>query len=568
MPHFKARVELPQIPDDMTLEEFMLDYSHKLRPVRPAGTPWLVVDKTGRKVGLDEIRTRTRGLEVGVKSQFGICEDDVVLIFSKNHIDYLICVWAMHRLLARVSLCNPTFTNSELGHQVRQTKPALIIAHADVLNTAIRGAREFGLSSDRVVVLTDDDHAKYPNQTTVDELIAKGLSLPNAPFTRKLHPGEGRKKIALLSPSSGTTGLPKVVALSHFGLIAGVLMVSSHQMSDAKYATWEERRYRPGDISLGVVPLYHIFGVLMSHVPLFCAITVVVVPKFVFKEMLNSIVKHEINLLTIVPPQAVMLSKDPIVRQYDLTSVRVITCGGASLSVGLTTQLAQLFPRAYIGQAYGQTEVTGGISMPSMSTKVGFFCGTLLPGIIARVVKSDGALAAHNEPGELHVKSPSVAVGYWGNEIATRETFMDGWARTGDLVMFNANEEIVYIDRLKEIIKVNGLQVSPAELEGCLHDHPMVADVCVVGLPNEKTGEVPLAFVVLTSDAALLSQEMMGTEKIKQELIQHVAANKTRYKHVARVEFIDSIPRNPSGKMLHHVLRDKALQMGRSDAKL
>ncbi|KAF8192656.1 amp dependent CoA ligase [Mycena galopus ATCC 62051] len=558
MSNFAGRGKLPpHIPDDITLEEFMLDYSHKLRPARPAGTPWLVEDKTGRKVELDEIRTRIRGLAVGVKSQFEIREDDVVLMFSKNHIDYLICVWAMHRLLASVSPCNPTLTAAELGHQLRQTKPALLIAHADVLDTALQAAREFGLSSEKVVVLTDD-YMNYPNHTTVNELIAKGLRLPDAPLRRRLHAGEGRKKTAYLAPSSGTTGRPKVVVLTHYGLIAEILMVSAHLMADAEYATWEARRYRPGDVSLGVIPLYHIFGILMFHAPLFCAMTVVIVPKFVFEEMLNSIVKYKINQLMIVPPQAVMLSKDPIVQRYDLSNVRGVTCGGASLSAGLTTRLAQIFPHAYIGQAYGQTEVTGGVSL-SGTSKVDYFCGTLLPGVVARVVKSDGVLAKHNEPGELYVKSPAAAVGYLGNDIATRETFVDGWIRTGDLVMFNAAEEIVYIDRLKEIIKVNGLQVSPAELEDCLHGHPMVADVCVVGVPNEQTGEVPLAFVVLSADT-LSSQKRTGAEKIKQDLIQHVAANKARYKHVAHIEFIDSIPKNPSGKILHHVLRDRALR--------
>ncbi|KAJ6544154.1 amp dependent CoA ligase [Mycena capillaripes] len=568
MPEFEGRGKLPRIPDDMTLEEFMLDYNHELRPTRPVGVPWLVVEKTGRKVDVDEIRTRTRGLEAGVRNKFGIGEDDVVFILSGNHIDYLICVWAMHRLLASVSPCNPTFTASELVYQLRQTKPSLIITHADALATALEGARQFGLSLERVVLLAEDSHAKHPSHLTVDDLIARGLSLPNPPLRRKLRAGESRKKIAFLSPSSGTTGLPKIIALSHFGLIAAVLMVSSHQMGDAEYATWEERRYRPGDVSLGLPPLYHIFGIMMFHVPLFCGITVVVVPKFAFNEMLKSIEKYKINQLTIVPPVAVLLTKDPLVQQYDLTSVRVITCGGAPLSVSLITELGKLIPRAYIGQAYGQTEVTGGISMPSMSQKVGLVCGSLLPGMVARVVKPDGSLANHNEPGELYVKSPSAANGYWENDVATRETFVDGWARTGDLVMLNAEEEIVYIDRLKEIIKVNGLQVSPADLEGCLLQHSKVADVCVVGIPNEKTGEVPLAFVVLTANAVSLSQGTTEAEKIKVELMQHVAANKARYKHVARIEFIPSIPKNPSGKTLRYVLRDRARQLGRSNPKL
>jgi len=144
--------------------------------------------------------------------------------------------------------------------------------------------------------------------------------------------------------------------------------------------------------------------------------------------MLKSIVRHKVNQLLVAPPQVVMLLKDPVVRQYDLTSVRMITCAGAPVSVAQIKQLAQLFPRAYIGQAYGQTEASGGISMPAISSKVNLFCGTLLPGIIAHVVKPDGSLANRDEPGELYVKTPAAAMRYWGDEIATRETFIDGSA--------------------------------------------------------------------------------------------------------------------------------------------
>ncbi|KAK7044472.1 acetyl-CoA synthetase-like protein [Favolaschia claudopus] len=563
MTTFEGRGELPHIPDDITLEEFILDYSHPFRPTRPPGSPWLVVDLTGRKVGLEELRTRTRGFAAGVQTQFGIREDDVVLMFSRNHIDYHPCVWGMHRLLARISPCNPTFSAAELGYQLRQTNPTLMIAHVDVLDTALQGAKDFGLPSERVIVLTEDN-AEHKTQFTVNQLILKGLKqLSNVPSPRKLRAGEGRQKIAFLSPSSGTTGLPKIIALSHSGVIAGILMVSTHQMGDAKHVSEAVRRYRPGDVCLGIVPLYHIFGILMSHIPIFCGITLVIVPKFVFKDMLESIVRHKINQLTIVPPQAVLLSKDPLVRQYDLTSVRVITCGGASLSEALTNALVKVFPDAYIAQAYGQTEVTGGISMPSTLTKVGYNCGTLLPGIKAHAVKPDGSFARQGEAGELQVKSPSCAIGYWGNDVATRETFVDGWCRTGDLVMFNDREEIVYIDRLKEIIKVNGMQVSPAELEGCLVGHPHVAEVCVVGIPNEKTGEVPLAFVVLKLPS--VAQE---ANELKQELMQYVAKDRARFKHVAYVEFVEGIPRNPSGKVSRQVLRDRALQLGRSASKM
>ncbi|KAJ7145711.1 amp dependent CoA ligase [Mycena epipterygia] len=553
MSEFASHGKLPHVPDDITIAEFILDQNHDFRPARPQGTPWFVVEKTGKKIGADE--KRTRGLEAGMRNRFGIGEDDVVLLFSSNHIDYPICIWAAHRLLAAISPCNPSFTASELVHQLRQTKPSIIIAHADVLDVALQGARAFGLPLERIIVLTNNDGV-YSNRLTVNDLVADGLSVPYSSLTRKLNLGEGRKKVAFLSPSSGTTGPPKVLALSHYADIANVLMISSHN----------EHRYRPGDVCLGILPFYHIYGIIIIlHVPVFCAMTVVVVPKFAFKEMLASIMKYKINQLSIVPPQVVMLLKDPVVPQYDLSTVRVIICAGAALSASLTTELVKLFPRAQVGQTYGQTESGGGIAMLSGSKQTGFSCGNLLPGIVARAVKSDGSLANRGEAGERYVRTPAMAAGYWGNETATRET----WIRTGDLVMFNTDEEVIYIDRLKEIIKVNGFQVAPAELEGCLLNHSMVTEVCVVGIPHERTGEVPLAFVVLTSDAArTLLQGDKSAEIIKEELMQHVAENKTRYKHLGHVEFVDAIPKNPSGKILRRMLREKAQQLVGSEAKL
>ncbi|KAJ7152973.1 hypothetical protein C8R46DRAFT_479176 [Mycena filopes] len=555
MPEFYSQERLPDVPDDTTLEEFILWQDHKLRPQRPSWAPWMAVDETGRTVALDEIERRVRGLEVGMRDRLGIREDDIVLLFSRNHIDYPICIWATHRLLAIVSPCNPTFTVSELSYQLRQTKPSLIIAEGSVLATALEGAGALGLARERIIVLADEDE-QYPNHLTVNQLITEGLAVaPYSHLTRILTSGQGREKIAFLSPSSGTTGLPKIVALTHYGVIANVLMVARHHLTANEYGG-----FRPGGVCLGIPPFYHIYGIIMLlHIPFFCGMTLVVVPKFGFDSMLKSVERHKVSQLSVVPAQVGMLLRDPDLGRYDLSSVRVIITGGAPLSADLTAGLAKLFPRAQLGQAYGQTEATGGISMFSSVKKLGFFCGYLLPGIVARVVKPDGSLAHRGEMGELYLKTPAAASGYWGNEAATRETFVDGWIRTGDLVLFNDEEEIVYIDRLKEIIKVNALQVSPSDLEDCLLGHPLVAEACVVGIPDAARGELPLAFIVLT--AAGVSQRITGASELKRDLMQHVARNRARYKHLGRVEFIDLIPRNPSGKILRRILQDKALRL-------
>ncbi|KAJ7105403.1 phenylacetyl-CoA ligase [Mycena crocata] len=572
MPDFSSNLTLPPIPDDLTLEQFILGDASATsggnRPLRPESAAWLVSDRTNQKMYLKEIRERTAGLASSLHSQLGIVENNVVLIFSSNHIDYPIIVWAVHRLRAVVSPCNPSSTVPELTHQLSQTRPSLVIAHSDVIDVALRSAYEAGIPLERVIVL--EGEGEYPRWLpTIAHLTAQGLHTPLS-LGRKLGPGEGRSKIAFLCASSGTTGKPKIVAISHFAALANVLQMATHNKVNEGYTSWKERRYRPGDVCLAVLPFYHIYGLIVAiHFVLFSGMTIVVVPKFNFKEMLESIVRHKINQLMLVPPQVALLCKEPIVKNYDLSAVQAVLCAGAPLSEGLNQKLINLLPNAHIGQAYGQTESTGTVAMSSIRLKRGFNGGELVPGVVARVVRSDGTLAGYDEPGELLLKTPATASGYFGNEEATTETFVDGWLRTGDLVSINRDNEVIYVDRLKEIMKVRGFQVAPAELEGCLLGHKMVADVCVVGIPDSYSGEVPLAFVVPTAaTSATIQTDPDAASQIKTAMMEYVAKLKSPYKHIRRIEFVDEIPKNPSGKILRRILRERARQIVVAPAKL
>ncbi|KAJ7497699.1 amp dependent CoA ligase [Mycena latifolia] len=571
MPEFSSSMKLPPIPGDLTLEQFILrDNDENLRPLRPSSAPWLICDRTGRQVHLDEIRERTTGLANGLHTKFGIGEDDVVLIFSTNHIDYPICIWAVHRLCAVVSPCNPSSTVPELTHQLSQTHPSLIIVHTAGIDVALASAREVGIPPDRIVVL-EGEGGSLVDLVTVADLTAQGLRFNSLNVGRKLRSGEGRTKVAFFCASSGTTGKPKIVAISHFAALANVLQIATHnRVNDETYASWEERRYRPGDVCLAVLPFYHIYGLVVAiHFVLFSGMTVVVVPKFNFAEMLESIVRHKINQLMLVPPQVALLCKEPIVQNYDLSTVRTVLCAGAPFSAELNQQLISLLPHAHIGQAYGQTESTGVVSMWSTRNKLGFNGGELAPGVVARIVRSDGTLAGYNQPGELLLKTPAAALGYFGNEDATKETFVEGWLRTGDQVEINENNEIIYIDRLKEIMKVRGFQVAPAELEGCMLGSELVADVCVVGIPDSYSGEVPLAFVVPTAAAsAMIQKNPEAVLQIKTSIMDYVAKLKSPYKHVRRIELVESIPKNPSGKLLRRILRERARQLVIASPKL
>jgi len=216
----------------------------------------------------------------------------------------------------------------------------------------------------------------------------------------------------------------------------------------------------------------------------------------------------------------------------------------------------------------GMTEISTIFSMYPTSQKRGIpgAAGTLLPGTEARIVKSDGTLAGYGEPGELYVKTPSSALCYPNNATATKETFIDGWIRTGDEVKIDSDGELWVLDRIKEIMKVKAFQVAPAELEGCILEHQDVYAACVVGIPDEYSGEVPLAYVVLNADATRRVKERPeAAESIKASIIKHVADNKVHYKRLAGgVEFIDAIPVSPSGKLLRKVLRERAKGLPRA----
>uniref|UniRef100_A0A8H7XP03 Uncharacterized protein n=1 Tax=Psilocybe cubensis TaxID=181762 RepID=A0A8H7XP03_PSICU len=490
--------------------------------------------------------------------------------------DYPVAIWAVLKLGGIISGANPDFLSSELLYQFHETKASLMIVHPDSLDVALEVAKQAGLPSDRIILFSANDGTEKPSEghETVDSLVELGLR-SNLAFTeRTFAPGEAKTKLAFLSFSSGTTGRPKAVAIPHYSIIANTIQVAAHNKLNQNYCDWKDQRYRPGDVASAVLPFYHMYGLAMNlHYTLFFGMSLVVFPTFNFIEFLKSIERHRITHLMLVPPQVVLLCKHPAVKDYNLRRyIRVIMCGAAPLSHELNQRLFEMFPDAQIGQGHGTTETATITTLWPTTQKRGVAgsSGQLIPGMVARVVKSDGSLAGFDEAGELVIKTPSVALGYLNNHEATKETFVDGWVRTGDLVKIGEDGEMMVIDRLKEFLKVKGFQVAPAELEGCILDHPDVSGTCVVGVPDDYSGEIPLAFVTLTVDAANRAKmSKTAADEIKASIIKHVKTHKTQYKHLAGgVEFVSSIPTTPSGKLLRRVLREQARELRKVKSKL
>ncbi|KAJ7645554.1 amp dependent CoA ligase [Mycena polygramma] len=542
------------IPDNLTIAQFMLDpeYQHPLRPAQGA-IPCLIEDATGRRVFLDELRQRTLGLAQALSEKYKIGENEVVLVCSPNHVDYPVAMWAPNYLGAIFTGANPASTPAELVYQIKLTEATLVIAHSITLESALQAANLAGLPSDRVLIL---DSNPSLNVTSVASLIADSVSRGGTLVPKKLGPGEGKTRVAAMCLSSGTTGQPKAVAISHSAVIANLIQLSVQNPDVAS-------QFTPGDVVLAVLPLFHIAGLVFNlHWMLFLGTTLVIVPKFDLVAMLESVIRHRIRHLMLVPPMAVALCKHPVVKKYDLSGIKFFGSGAAPMSSDLQDQLNQVSPQAKVGQAYGLTETAAILAMTPISRPCASgSVGMLLPGVRARVVKSDGTLAGYNEPGELVVKSPSLALGYYKNREASEEAFTaDGWFRTGDEVKITEQGEVWITGRLKELIKVRAFQVSPPELEGLILKHPDVSDACVVGVPDERSGEVPRAFVVLTEAAA-----NKDPGPIKAAIQKSVADNKVKYKHLAGgVEFVPLIPKNASGKILRRILKEQALEKAKA----
>ncbi|KAK0199836.1 phenylacetyl-CoA ligase [Desarmillaria ectypa] len=557
----QSTTPLTAIPTNLTVPQFLLDeYHHVTRPTRLARTPCLIDDDTGQVVFIDELRTRSRDIASVMYHRFKIQHDDIVSIMSYNHIDFGPCVWATHRVGGVVSTLSPTLVLGELVHHLNIARPSLLIVHADCLSMAVSAASSIKLALDRLIIIEAPVWKEPVPYHSLHELIGQGSRLP-PPVERILYEGEGKRAIAFLAPSSGTTGIQKAVSITHFNVVSMIIQEATFNKLNEAYAPWSEQRFRPGDVCGGFLPLYHIYGLVFNlHYMLYAAMSLVLSRKFHFESFLSSIERHQITHLPLVPPQAVLLCKHPAVKNYNLSCVRYCIIAAAPLSASLTEELLTVMPNIQLGQAYGMTETCGAVSMFPVTQKVGTLGsgGQLLPGTTAKVVKEDGTIAQDGEVGELLIKGGQVALGYYGNPTVTAETFVGGWLRTGDQVMFKGGDLFV-MDRVKELIKVKGFQVPPAELEGHLLTHTCVADAAVVGVADEFAGELPLGFIVLKSEVGrAVKEDLAFAEEVRFDIFEHVAKSKSSYKWLTGgIVFIDAIPRNASGKILRRVLRQQ-----------
>jgi len=295
---------------------------------------------------------------------------------------------------------------------------------------------------------------------------------------------------------------------------------------------------------LGVLPFFHIYGmvIILMHGFMRCA-TIVTMPKFEFEPFLKVLQDWPITSAHIVPPIVVALGKHPLVDNYKFPHLKYIFSGAAPLGPELTEAVEKRL-NIKIRQGYGMTEASPATHYTVAGTERSGTVGQLMPSIEMRIIDpGSGNDVPTGQPGEVWVRGPNVMKGYLNNPEATARTVdADGWLHTGDIGRVDEDGYLTVVDRLKELIKVKGFQVAPAELESVLLKHPKIADVAVIPVADEESGEVPKAFIV--------RREALTAEEVMEYLTPKVA----HYKRVRHVAFVDAIPKSPSGKILRRVL--------------
>jgi ribosome assembly protein SQT1 len=547
---------------------------HPLGYSRPPFTCGL----TGKAYSALEVRERIDYLARALAKEFGWHPnkgtewDKVVAVFSLNTLDTLTLAWATHRLGGLQSPANAAYSATELAYQLKDSGAKCLFTCLPLLKTALEAARNVGIPNSRIYILelpieftgAQEGSSGYK---TVNDFIQEGARLPRlAPLDWKQ--GDGATRTAFLCYSSGTSGLPKGVMISHRNVIANTMQIAVFEKPhrDKKRQPLTQVDYNEN--VLGLLPMSHIYGlVVICHASVYRGDGVIVLPKFDFATFLGSIQRFKIHSLFLVPPIIIQMTKNKaLLDKYDLSSVWSLFTGAAPLGKETAEDLQRIFPSWSIRQGYGLTETCTVVCSTSPDDVWFGSSGSLLPGIECKIVTMEGIeVEGYDQPGELLVKSPSVVLGYLNRPEANRETFQDGYMRTGDEAVIrkapSGHEHVFIVDRIKELIKVKGHQVAPAELEAHLLTHPAVNDCAVIQVPDEAAGEVPKAFVVKSPAVGLEENDRIVARQIQ----KHVEEHKARYKWITGgIEFIDVIPKSPSGKILRRLLRDKEKEARRA----
>lgn len=497
---------------------------------------------------LHDYRLYSQRLASGLRRS-GLQPGDRVLLFSGNTLFFPSVVMGIMMAEGIFTGANPTYVARELAYQLKDSGAKYLICAEAILDTGLAAAKEAGLTADRIF-LFDDGTATFndtnaPKTTDIGTIQPWTNLLDSAENGAKYHwanlsTPEELDRVVALNYSSGTTGVAKGVMITHKNYIANCSQQIHISAQHPDYAARLKRKK-----ALCFLPMYHamaqaafVFNAVKQRVPVY------MMPKFDFLQMLENVQKYRITDLTLVPPVVVAMAKHPATKQFDLSSVEGVGSGAAPLGKEATSEFESLWPNGQINikQGWGMTEVTCAATTfhPAIHSD-SFSVGEVLANMEAKIVLDDAGTieAPQGERGEIWVRGPNVMKGYWNKPAATAETITaGGWLKTGDVAYVDEHNHVFIVDRKKELIKVKGLQVAPAELEAMLLEHPDVADAAVIGV--ERDGEeLPRAYVVP-------KMPERGTREVGEGIKGWLAERVSRHKRLeGGVVFVESIPKNP-----------------------
>ncbi|ORY11198.1 4-coumarate-CoA ligase-like protein [Clohesyomyces aquaticus] len=492
----------------------------------------------------------------GLKALWDWQKGDVLALYTPNCIDTPAVTWGCHWAGGVLSPANPGYTVEELAFQLKDSGAKSVVTQLPFIKSAKEAAGKAGIPENRIIIIGD--------QRDPSGMVKHFTSIRNTSGTARFRrtKAEPHDDLAFLVYSSGTTGHPKGVMLTHRNIVANVLMLRA---GEAGKLAWDKGLNGEGDKLLAFLPFFHIYGLTcLIHQSLFSGLQLVVMPKFDLNDFCRFIQDHKITFSYVVPPVVLLLSKHPDVSKYDLSSIRMMNSGAAPLTRELVQALHDRL-KIPIKQGYGLSETS-----PTTHTqpwedwnKTIGSVGTLLPNQIAKYMSPEEREVPAGKTGELWIKGPNVFKGYLNNPEMTENALTeDGYFKTGDVGHQDQEGNFYITDRVKELIKYKGFQVPPAELEGILVSHPHVNDVAVIGIYNEhQATEVPRAYVVPSGGPGAGEKEAI-------EIVEWMNGKVANHKKLrGGVRFVEEIPKSVSGKILRRLLKVKAAEEERNGQK-
>ncbi|KAF2209762.1 hypothetical protein CERZMDRAFT_46602 [Cercospora zeae-maydis SCOH1-5] len=513
----------------------------------------------------------------------GLQPGDRLMLFSGNTIFFTSVLFGTVMAGGIFTGANPTYVAREAAHQLRDSGAKFFLVGSANLATGIEAAKECNFPLSNLYVF-DDGIQSFPSSSSSSSTTTTP-NIPDTPqgiksWTKLLAPqseaanfrweeftsrAQQQDRTAVLNYSSGTTGLPKGVEITHYNYIANTVQTNYVASLKTDYESWRSRA-----AFVAFLPMYHAYGQTVYGMNLVLqGIPMYLMRKYDFVDMLEYIQKYKITNVSAVPPIVVQLAKRDEVTKYDLSTLESVGCGAAPLGKEIIGEFGRRFGvDVAVRQGWGMTEVTcTAVSWdPNLQDESRLdlsAVGELIPNIEARIVSDAGHDVPRGSRGELWVRGPNVMKGYWKRPAETLATFTpeppeSRWLMTGDIAYVDHFGLLHVVDRKKELIKVNGLQVAPAELEALLLDHPAVEDAAVVGV-TIRGGECPRAYVVLKNIKGKEVAGQVTTTTTTKDVAEWLAGKVSAHKRLTGgVVAVDAIPKNPSGKLLRNELRERA----------